>query len=151
MQLQKILIYSLTNKRAVKPPKIFHNQILANLQHIADLSEGKNLQQPDMFVFKHMLSKLKEDSEFTPLGDISNPIIKVTYFIINCESASTKDLLKELEEAQQKKDLIFSPTFRIDSDFTELYSRLLKEKLSVKTLLFANSNSFALLPALGDI
>ena len=47
------------------------------MNFIADLSAQKKPQLPEMIIFKHMISKLQEESDFMPLGEVSNPVIKV--------------------------------------------------------------------------
>lgn len=67
----------MTNKRAIKPSKIFYTQILANLKFVAGLGAEKKPPVPEMFIFEHMIPKLEEVSDFMPLGEVSAPLIKV--------------------------------------------------------------------------
>jgi len=117
LELQKVLIYALTNKRTIKPAKIFYTQILANLKFISTLSAEKKPQVSEMFIFNHMVPKLEQDSDFMPLGEVSTPLIK--------------DLLKELEDVDKNSELIICHTFSMDASLKTLCQRALTERLAL--------------------
>ena len=76
LELQKVMIYCLSNKTAIKPPKIFYAQIINNMIYTHGLRATKEDPEPEMIIFKHMISKL-ESAEMLPLGDVYSAEFKV--------------------------------------------------------------------------
>ena len=76
LELQKVMIYCLTNKAAIKPPKIFYMQIVNNMNYTYSLRTKKDDPEPEMVIFQHMISKL-EGSEIHALGDVCSSEFKV--------------------------------------------------------------------------
>ena len=101
---------------------------------MANLNAEKKPQVPEMFIFKHMIPKLEEDSDFMPLGEVSAPLIKVSYilyhFLYNMY-LPLQDLLKEIDEIDKNPSIVLSHTFTMDSSLKTLFQRALTERLAV--------------------